>query len=83
MGVALGLALLLLFAAHVALVAGLLRRRAYGRAAAALVLPPLAPFWGGRLGLRRTVYVWGAALGLYTLLELLVAARAFFGLAPL
>lgn len=67
MGIALALAVTALAMAHVALAAGLARRRAYGRALLALVVPPLAPFWGWQAGLRRTSLVWLAALAVYTL----------------
>lgn len=59
-------ALAVFLAAHVALVAGLARKRAWGRAAVALVVPPLAPWWGYREGLRTATIAWCAALALYT-----------------
>jgi hypothetical protein len=58
-------ALAVFVAAHVALVAGLARRRAWTRAVVALVVPPLAPWWGYREGLRTATIVWCAALALY------------------
>jgi hypothetical protein len=67
-GIALAFALLALAIAHVALVVGLARKGAYARALAALVVPPFAPFWGWRAGLRRATRVWLAALVLYTFL---------------
>ena len=79
MAVALALALVTLAAAHLWLVAGLvaslLRSRAYWRAVAALFVPPLAPVlgFGAGVGLRRTAFVWSAALTLYTLLLIAVA----------
>jgi hypothetical protein len=75
MGIALTLALALFAGAHVALVWGLARRpRAqWARAAVALFVPPLAPWWGWEAGLRRTTIVWGAALALYTLGVILTA----------
>jgi hypothetical protein len=59
--------LVVFVAAHVALVAGLACRRAWGRAAVALLVPPLAPWWGYREGLRVATIAWCAALALYAL----------------
>jgi hypothetical protein len=67
MGIALAVVLAAWSGAHVWLVAGLARRRAWGRAAVALVVPPLAPWWGWGAGLRVPTYAWGVALALYTL----------------
>jgi hypothetical protein len=50
---------------HLALAVGLVRRRPHWRGAAALVVPPLAPYWGFRVGMRKRVIVWLAALSLY------------------
>ena len=50
---------------HLALAAGLVRRRPHWRGAAALLLPPLAPYWGFRVGMRKRVIVWVAALSVY------------------
>jgi hypothetical protein len=58
-------ALTVFVAAHVALVAGLMRRRTWVSAAVALLVPPLAPWWGYREGLRVATIVWCAALALY------------------
>lgn len=58
-------ALAVFVAAHVALVAGLARRRVWGRAVVAMVVPPLAPFWGYREGLRTATIAWCAALVVY------------------
>jgi hypothetical protein len=52
-------------AAHVALVVALARRRAWKHALLALVVPPLAPWWGYRAGLRVATIAWCAALALY------------------
>jgi len=60
-------ALAVFVAAHVALVAGLARRRTWGRAVLALLVPPLAPWWGYRVGLRVATIAWCAALALYAL----------------
>jgi hypothetical protein len=65
MGVALAVVLAVFSAAHVVLVAGLARSRAWGRAVVAFVVPPLAPWWGYRAGLRIPTIVWCAALALY------------------
>jgi hypothetical protein len=65
MGWCLASALTVFAAAHVALVAGLARRRAWGRAVVALLVPPLAPWWGYRAGLRVATIAWCAALALY------------------
>jgi hypothetical protein len=60
-------ALAVFLAAHVALVAGLAQKRTWGRAVVALLVPPLAPWWGYRAGLRVATIAWCAALALYTL----------------
>jgi hypothetical protein len=65
-GVALTVVLAAFVAAHGMLVGGLARRRAWGRAVVALVVPPLAPWWGWGAGLRVATVVWCAALALYT-----------------
>jgi hypothetical protein len=67
MGIALALAFVAFVAAHVALVVGLAQRATKLRAAAAFVVPPLAPWWGYRTGMRARVLAWGAALALYAL----------------
>jgi hypothetical protein len=67
MGVLLVIALAVLFGAHVAIAAGLARRRAWGKAALALVVAPLAPWWGWREGMRARAVVWLAAVGAYGL----------------
>jgi hypothetical protein len=59
-------ALAIFVAAHGVLVVGLARRRAWGRAAIALLVPPLAPWWGYRAGMRVATLAWCAALLLYT-----------------
>jgi hypothetical protein len=72
-GVALGVVLVAWVAAHVVVVVGLARRGAWLRAAAALVVPPLAPWWAWRTGLRTPAVAWGAALGLYAIGTVLAA----------
>jgi hypothetical protein len=64
-GVALTVVLAAFVAAHGILIAGLARRRAWRRAVVALVVPPLAPWWGWGAGLRLPTIVWCAALALY------------------
>jgi len=54
-----------LITVHLALAAGLVRRRPHWQGAAALVLPPLAPYWGFRVGMRRRAIAWVAALCVY------------------
>ncbi len=61
------LVLLVFAGAHVSLLGGLVARRPRYRAAVALMLPPLAPYWGWRAGFRRRVYTWAIALALYAL----------------
>jgi hypothetical protein len=65
MGVALALALTTFAAAHIALIVGFARQRAWWRAALAFFIAPLAPWWGYRAGMRARTAVWGAALVLY------------------
>jgi hypothetical protein len=67
MGIALGVALVAFASAHVALVAGLARRGPLWRALAALVAPPLAPWWGWGLGMRKRAIAWAASLALYAI----------------
>ena len=51
-------------AAHVALLAGLARRRPRWRAVAALFVPPLAPIWGWT-EMPRRAHVWALAFAAY------------------
>jgi hypothetical protein len=51
--------------AHVTLVIGLLRRDPWWRGAVALVVPPLAPFWGYEARLRGRVTLWVVTLVVY------------------
>jgi hypothetical protein len=53
--------------AHLAIAVGLASTRAWARAALALLVPPLAPYWGWQLGMRRRVAVWAVSLALYAL----------------
>lgn len=50
---------------QLALVIGLARRSPRSRAAVALVVPPLAPYWGIREGMSVRAYVWLACVALY------------------
>jgi hypothetical protein len=59
------IALGLLFTAHVRLVFGLFFRKPWWRGAAALAVPPLAPYWGFGEGLRIWSSVWLLGLTLY------------------
>jgi hypothetical protein len=53
-------------AAHGVLVVGLARRHVLAKAVVALLVPPLAPWWGFRAGMRVATVAWCAALALYT-----------------
>jgi hypothetical protein len=71
MGIALAIVLGALFGSHVSLVVplvkGLVRQGAWLRAAGALFVAPLAPWWGYRVGMRLRALAWVTALGLYAL----------------
>ena len=54
-----------LVTAHVTLVLGLLRRQPRWHAPLALVVPPLAPWWGWSKGMRARTIAWVAALVVY------------------
>ena len=66
-GIALAIVVLVLLASHLVLVAGLARRGRWGRALVALVVAPLAPWWGWQAGMRAASIAWAAALGVYAL----------------
>jgi hypothetical protein len=51
--------------AHVTLVIGLLRRDPWWHGLVALVVPPLAPFWGYEAKLRGRVTLWVTSLVVY------------------
>ena len=51
--------------AHVTLVIALLRREPWWRGLVALVVPPLAPYWGYEEKLRGRVTLWVATLAIY------------------
>jgi hypothetical protein len=51
--------------AHVTLVIGLFRRDPWWRGLLALLVPPLAPFWGYEARLTGRVTLWVASLAVY------------------
>lgn len=53
--------------AHLAIAVRLARAGELDRAALAFFLPPLAPVWGWRAGMRASVAVWTGALVAYAL----------------
>jgi hypothetical protein len=57
---------------HVALVYGLVYKRPRWRALAALVVPPLAPWWGWREHRKRSI-LWVLAVAGYLVLHALAA----------
>ena len=61
------LALVTHAAAHVAIAVRLAIAREWRCAALALFVPPLAPVWGWRAGMRALVYAWTGALAVYAL----------------
>jgi hypothetical protein len=63
----------ILVTAHVTLLVGLAARAPRWRALVALVVPPLAPYWGWQ-ALRRRSVAWMAGAGAYAVL-LVVAQR--------
>jgi len=69
LGIGLFCALLAFACAHVSLVVGIATTNK-PRAALALVIPPLAPFWGYELGLRRRAQAWLGALASYVALAI-------------
>lgn len=60
-------ALLAHVGAHFAIAAGFARTRKWRRAMLALFIPPLAPIWGWRAGMRAPVYAWTGALAVYAM----------------
>ena len=61
------LALLTHAGAHVAIAVRFATAHEWRRALLALFLPPLAPVWGWRAGMRALVYAWTGALAVYAL----------------
>ncbi len=68
------LAFAALVTAHVRLLFGLLGREPRLRALWALLVPPLAPYWGYKEALRGWATGWGIALVTYALSLLLASA---------
>jgi hypothetical protein len=62
-------------AAHVALVAGLAVRPPRWRAAAGLVLSPLAAYWGWREGMRLRAWAWLGTVSAYALTVAVASLR--------
>ncbi len=62
------LAFATLVTVHVALVAGLAARAPRWRGAVALVVPPLAPWWGWRTRMRARTVLWIVAAAIYVAL---------------
>jgi hypothetical protein len=79
MGWCLAATLVVFVAAHVALVVGLARRGKWRQAALALVVAPLAPWWGREAGMRVVAIAWCAALGLYAVGVAVAGALASSG----
>ena len=61
----LAIALAVHVGAHLALVAGLFARRPRYRALLALLVPPLAPYWGWDTGMTLRALLWVGALAAY------------------
>ena len=61
------LALLTHVAAHTTIAVRFALARQWRSTALALLLPPLAPLWGFRAGMRAPVYAWAGGLALYAL----------------
>jgi hypothetical protein len=61
----------LLVTAHLALVAGLAARAPRWRAVVALVVAPLAPWWGLQAGMKRRAATWIAGAVAYVVFFLL------------
>jgi hypothetical protein len=65
LAVLVALSLLVFAGAHVSLLGFLVAHAPRLRALVALLVPPLAPYWGWQSGLKMRVYVWTTALALY------------------
>lgn len=68
-----GLAFGTLVTAHVSLLVGLLLRHPRWRAPVALVMPPLAPYWGYDAGMRFRTLIWVGAVCVYAVAMILAA----------
>ncbi len=71
--VALVTAFALLVTLHVALVFRLVLRHPRWRGLVALVLPPLAPYWGMEAGMKRMAALWIVALSVYVVARIAAA----------
>ncbi len=60
-----------LVTAHVALAAGLALRIPRWRGPLSFFVPPLAPYWGMEVGMKKRAGVWVAALCVYALARIL------------
>lgn len=60
-------AIVMLFCAHLAIAIGFAMERAWARAALALFVVPLAPYWAFRRGMTKRFVAWSLGLGLYAL----------------
>lgn len=63
LGLDLGFALLV--TVHIAIACGIARRVSIGRAVVALLVPPLAPYWAARHGMRLRAGIWLGSILLY------------------
>ena len=60
-----------LVTAHLMLLGGLALHRPRWRAMIALVVPPLAPYWGARTGMRARAAAWVASAVAYAIARVL------------
>ena len=60
-----------LITVHVALAIGLTLNRPRWRGPLALVVPPLAPYWGMEVGMKRRAALWVGALSVYALARII------------
>ncbi len=67
------LAFALLVTMHAAIAVRLLLREPRWRGLVALVLPPLAPYWGFEAGMKRMATLWVVALSLYVVARIAAA----------
>jgi ABC-type uncharacterized transport system permease subunit len=63
----------LLVTMHVALSFRLLLRQPPWRGLVALILPPLAPYWGMEAGMKRMATLWIVALSIYIVARIAAA----------
>jgi hypothetical protein len=73
MGIALAIALAAFAGAHLAIVIALAARRSWWKALGALLVLPLAPWWGWQERLRPLAIAWLVALGAYAALVVVAA----------